>query len=140
LPYADIVVSSLTKVFSGDGNVMGGAAILNPASRYYKMLKGTYDREFEDTFWPEDAIFLERNSRDFVARIERINDNAEALCERLQAHPKGKKCINLRMAITNSLLSKMRLLPQSRPISSFLRCLPYSIWRLRRSSQCYLLH
>jgi len=134
LPYADIVVSSLTKVFSGDGNVMGGAAILNPASRYYKMLKGTYDREFEDTFWPEDAIFLERNSRDFVARIERINDNAEALCERLQAHPKGKKCINLLTAIINTLLSKMRLLPQSRPISSFLRCLPYSIWRLRRSS------
>jgi len=24
LPYADIVVSSLTKVFSGDSNVMGG--------------------------------------------------------------------------------------------------------------------
>jgi cystathionine gamma-synthase len=24
LPYADVVVSSLTKIFSGDGNVMGG--------------------------------------------------------------------------------------------------------------------
>jgi cystathionine gamma-synthase len=24
LPYADVVVSSLTKVFSGDSNVMGG--------------------------------------------------------------------------------------------------------------------
>jgi len=120
LPYADIVVSSLTKVFSGDGNVMGGAAILNPASRYYKMLKGTYEREFEDMFWPEDAIFLERNSRDFVARIERINDNAEALCERLQAHPKGKKQAIFLVAIINSLGSQMRLLPESRPIPSLL--------------------
>ena len=27
LPYADIVVSSLTKVFSGDANVMGGRSV-----------------------------------------------------------------------------------------------------------------
>lgn len=27
MPYADIVVSSLTKVFSGDGNVMGGRSV-----------------------------------------------------------------------------------------------------------------
>ena len=31
LPYADIVVSSLSKVFSGDANVMGGRyALLSP--------------------------------------------------------------------------------------------------------------
>lgn len=29
LPYADIVVSSLTKVFSGDSNVMGGRCVRN---------------------------------------------------------------------------------------------------------------
>lgn len=28
LPYADVVVSSLTKVFSGDSNVMGGGYVL----------------------------------------------------------------------------------------------------------------
>lgn len=27
LPYADVVVSSLTKVFSGDSNVMGGGYV-----------------------------------------------------------------------------------------------------------------
>lgn len=32
LPPADIVVSSLTKVFSGDSNVMGGRCVLNLVS------------------------------------------------------------------------------------------------------------
>ncbi|EOD48162.1 Cystathionine gamma-synthase [Neofusicoccum parvum] len=91
LPFADVVVSSLTKVFSGDSNVMGGSAILNPKGRYYELLKKTWAAEYEDNFWPEDAIFLERNSRDFVSRIERINVNAEAICEVLMKHPKVKQ-------------------------------------------------
>ncbi|KAH7039054.1 cystathionine gamma-synthase [Macrophomina phaseolina] len=91
LPFADVVVSSLTKVFSGDSNVMGGSAILNPKGRYYDLLKKTWAAEYEDNFWPEDAIFLERNSRDFVSRIERINSNAEAICEVLMKHPKVKQ-------------------------------------------------
>ncbi|MCJ1311025.1 hypothetical protein MMC25_004695 [Agyrium rufum] len=84
LPYADIVVSSLTKVFSGDSNVMGGCALLNPLSLYYRTLKSVYETEYEDTYWAEDAIFMERNSRDFISRIDRINHNAEAICEVLR--------------------------------------------------------
>ncbi|KAF2085326.1 cystathionine gamma-synthase-like protein [Saccharata proteae CBS 121410] len=91
LPYADIVVSSLTKVFSGDSNVMGGSAILNPKGQYYELLKKTWATEYEDNQWPEDSIFLERNSRDFVQRIERINANAEAICDLLRVHPKIKQ-------------------------------------------------
>lgn len=87
LQYADIVVSSLTKIFSGDCNVMGGGAILNPNSRYYSALKAFVQQEFEDTYWPEDVIFMERNSRDFVARIDRVNANAEAICRVLKDHP-----------------------------------------------------
>lgn len=48
--------------------------------------------EYEDNFWAEDAIFLERNSRDFVSRIERINLNAEAICLTLRASSAGKQC------------------------------------------------
>ncbi|KAI5466528.1 pyridoxal phosphate-dependent transferase [Mariannaea sp. PMI_226] len=87
LQVADIVVSSLTKIFSGDSNVMGGSAILNPESRYYKALKSTLQTEYEDTYWHEDIIFMERNSRDFDSRVERINTNAEAICDVLRAHP-----------------------------------------------------
>lgn len=87
LPYADLVVSSLTKIFSGECNVMGGSTILNPRGRYYSLLKKTAEVQFEDNYWAEDVIFLERNSRHFVSRIERINHNAEFICTTLLKHP-----------------------------------------------------
>ncbi|KAI8720300.1 hypothetical protein NCS52_00475000 [Fusarium sp. LHS14.1] len=87
LPVADIVVSSLTKIFSGDSNVMGGSAILNPESKYYRALKTAMEQDYEDTYWPEDVIFMERNSRDFESRVVRTNANSEAICEVLRTHP-----------------------------------------------------
>lgn len=91
LPFADIVASSLTKIFSGDCNVMGGSAIFNPNSRYYPALKQWARTEYEDTYWPEDVMFMERNSRDFVSRIDRINANSEAICDLLRASTIVKK-------------------------------------------------
>ena len=105
LPFADVVVSSLTKVFSGDSNVMGGryvakmnewavltvsSAVLNPKSPHYALLQAKMQRDYEDNYWAEDAIFMERNSRDFVSRIERINLGAEAICETLLTSPSGR--------------------------------------------------
>lgn len=87
LPYADVVVSSLTKIFSGECNVMGGSAIYNPRGKYYQGLKHVTEAEYEDNYWAEDIIFMERNSRHFVSRIERINDNAEVICDILRAQP-----------------------------------------------------
>lgn len=91
LPYADVVVSSLTKVFSGDSNVMGGGLVLNPKAPNYALLKQRWTEDYEDNQWCEDSIFLERNSRDFVSRIERIGTNAEAICDVLSAHPRIKQ-------------------------------------------------
>lgn len=87
LQFADIVVSSLTKIFSGDSNVMGGSTILNPESTYYTSLKAALQNDYEDTYWPEDVIFMERNSRDFQSRVERTNANSEAICDVLRSHP-----------------------------------------------------
>lgn len=88
LPFADVVVSSLTKIFSGDCNVMGGSIVLNSRSRYYATLKAVATAEYDwGAYWPEDVIFMERNSRDFAARVDRINANAEAVCEVLLASP-----------------------------------------------------
>lgn len=84
---ADIVVSSLTKIFSGDSNVMGGSLVLNSKSSRYENLKDILANQYEDNVWAEDAIYMERNSRDFVSRIERINTNAEAMTGDLQRSP-----------------------------------------------------
>jgi cystathionine gamma-synthase len=61
--------------------------ILNPQSQYYMLLKDTLAVDYEDNYWAEDAIFMERNSRDFVSRSMRINVSAEAICDVLLAHP-----------------------------------------------------
>ena len=65
------------------------SSILNPNGKYYHDLKITMAKEYEDNYWAEDVIFMERNSRDFVSRIERINVNAEAICYTLIASPIG---------------------------------------------------
>ena len=65
------------------------SSILNPNGKYYDQLKTTMGQEYEDNYWAEDAIFMERNSRDFVSRIERINLNAEAICQTLIDSPIG---------------------------------------------------
>ncbi|KAK7193211.1 cystathionine gamma-synthase [Paraphaeosphaeria sporulosa] len=108
LPLADIVVSSLTKVFSGDSNVMGGGLVLNPKSKNYDALKRTWDEDYVDNHWAEDSIFLERNSRDFVSRIERINSNAEAIAEVLNAHPRVKKVYYPKYSDTRQNYDKCR--------------------------------
>ncbi|WVQ64823.1 uncharacterized protein L199_002992 [Kwoniella botswanensis] len=74
--FADIVVSSLTKIFSGDANVMGGSLILNPNSPLFEHLKAAQSEIYEDNYYPEDAVYMERNSRDYRGRIKRVNDNA----------------------------------------------------------------
>ncbi|CAA7264418.1 unnamed protein product [Cyclocybe aegerita] len=84
LQYADIVVSSLTKVFSGASNVMGGSLTLNPKGRHYTTLKNYLKDNFEDVYFGEDAIYMERNSRDFKRRIRVIDANAQAACEFLR--------------------------------------------------------
>ena len=100
LSHADVVVSSLTKVFSGDSNVMGGSMVLNPQSTFYSSLKTSLshsppdsqddndnnappDLGYEDNYWAVDAVFMERNSRDFIPRIHRVNTNASAIANLL---------------------------------------------------------
>ncbi|KAJ3182905.1 hypothetical protein HDU85_002508 [Gaertneriomyces sp. JEL0708] len=90
LKWADMVVSSLTKIFSGDSNVMGGSAVLNPQSPHYAAMKAAMHSLYEDNLFSLDAVFLERNSRTFRNRIARINQTAEQLCDFLQPHPKIK--------------------------------------------------
>ena len=43
------------------------------------------DLNFEDCYYDEDAIYMERNSRDFRRRIGIIDTNAEAVCDFLRS-------------------------------------------------------
>nr|CAO98773.1 cystathionine gamma-synthase [Nakaseomyces delphensis] len=85
LPYCDILCSSLTKIFSGDSNVIAGSMVLNPASRLHDFaIKFLNDcNKYEDLLWYEDAIYLERNSRDFVERAQKINRITDDLLEKV---------------------------------------------------------
>ena len=87
LPYADVVCSSLTKHFSGVGDVMAGSLLLNRRSYRYLELRNAVEANFESLFWHEDATVLAANSKDFLGRIARINESTELLCDRLREHP-----------------------------------------------------
>lgn len=55
--------------------------ILNPKGRHYASLKAKLTETFQDIYFDEDAIYMERNSRDFKQRVRTINRNAEAVCD-----------------------------------------------------------
>ena len=60
---------------------------MNPDSKHYTILKTFFNKEYEDLFWAEDALWLERNSRDFVERVHKIDDTSAKVVELLQNSP-----------------------------------------------------
>ena len=59
--------------------------ILNPHGRHYNALKTRLLSIYEDFYFDEDAIFMERNSRDFRKRVAIINANTSAVCSFLKS-------------------------------------------------------
>lgn len=90
LPHADIVMTSLTKYFSGVSNVMAGALILNNASPFYNTFRTLLRDDYEDLLWGEDAIVLAEHSFNFESRMARINETGEEIADYLRVHPKVK--------------------------------------------------
>ncbi len=85
---ADVLCTSLTKAFSGVGDVAGGALILNPKSPWADRLRAALGSIYEDTLFGPDAVVLEANSHDFARRVSKMNDSAERLADHLVTHPK----------------------------------------------------
>jgi len=85
-PWADIICSSLTKFFSGTGDVLAGSLAIVNSSPFYSILKEKINAEHQDTLFAKDAVALEKNSIDFTQRIAKINSTAERLCELLNQH------------------------------------------------------
>jgi cystathionine gamma-synthase len=84
LGVADIVLTSLTKSFSGYADVMAASAVLNPSSTRYHELKGLFKKFYTNQFYNRDAEALEKNSRDYMARSVILNNNSLRLVEFLQ--------------------------------------------------------
>jgi len=87
LTVADVLCTSLTKSFSGEGDVAGGSVVINPRSRFAEQLAAGLDRVHEDLLCGADAEVLEQNSRDFVQRIPATCRAAERIAEHLRRHP-----------------------------------------------------
>ncbi|HEX6983956.1 MAG TPA: aminotransferase class I/II-fold pyridoxal phosphate-dependent enzyme [Planctomycetaceae bacterium] len=86
LSVADAVCTSLTKFFSGVGDVTAGSVVVNPRGPFAGDLAAGL-RRAGAFLWGDDAVVLERNSRDYLGRAADINRNAEALAEFLVGHP-----------------------------------------------------
>jgi cystathionine gamma-synthase len=81
LPVADIVVTSLTKGFSGYADVMGGSAVLNPSSPLAEDLKPIFDQHYQNELFDADAEVLLKNSEDYLQRSKILNENAAGLVQ-----------------------------------------------------------
>ncbi|KAF4458412.1 Cys Met metabolism pyridoxal phosphate-dependent enzyme [Fusarium albosuccineum] len=86
LDIADIIVTSLTKSFSGYANVMAGSITLSPASKHFGELHQELHQSYENTLFIQDTIQLELNSRDYLARTSKINQTASYLVRFLQGY------------------------------------------------------
>lgn len=74
---ADVIVTSLTKSFSGNANVMAGSIVLNPSSPFYTPLKQTLESTYVNELFSADSRVLELNSRKFLARAAVMNKSAQ---------------------------------------------------------------
>ena len=86
-PAADVVVTSLTKWFTGRGDVMGGSAVLNSNSPFADELRAALNAEYEDGCWGEALVLTEQLSRDADARVRRSSATAERVAEWMREQP-----------------------------------------------------
>ncbi|KAK3341677.1 pyridoxal phosphate-dependent transferase [Lasiosphaeria hispida] len=85
MPAADIIVSSLTKSFSGYANVMAGAIIFNPSSPFHSLLRPALTSTFHNDLFLPDATVLLSNSASYLPRSAILNRNALAVATALAA-------------------------------------------------------
>lgn len=76
---ANIIITSLTKSFSGRANVMAGSIVLNPSLPFYSELKESMASTYVNEFFAADSRALELNSRDFLTVASTMNRNAQHL-------------------------------------------------------------
>lgn len=92
LSVADVVVTSLTKSFSGLADVMAGSIAVNPRSAHYERLHEAVASKYINRLYGRDAIKLEFNSREYLPRVSQMNNNATALVALLSPFAASPDC------------------------------------------------
>ncbi len=87
LKAADVICSSLTKSFSGVGDVTGGSIVVNPDSRFADPLAEALNASPPTGLYAADAVVLESNSQDYIERLAVTCGNAGRLVEFLRRQP-----------------------------------------------------
>lgn len=88
-PYADVILTSLTKWFNGAGDVAAGSLVINEKSPMFKELSLLYSAiGGQDTLYDADAVALAKNCQDFPERMSKANQTTKKLIDFLKRHPK----------------------------------------------------
>jgi cystathionine gamma-synthase len=84
---ADAICSSLTKLFSGYGDVMAGSLVANPNTETGMRLQADLEQQKESCgLFSADGWAMYHNSEDFLERNAVINDTSERLSDWLKDH------------------------------------------------------
>ena len=107
-PWCDIICTSLTKIFSGGCNVMGGSTVLNPKSPTYNDMRAVFSQQAREPYFPLDILVMEQNSRDMISRVRKASSNAEELTTILRSHPTVSEVFYPKGSTTQALYDKFR--------------------------------
>ena len=86
LNYSDIVFTSLTKIFSGSGDILAGSLIFNPKSKWIDKFKKALNEIDIPKLSDNDLVSLEKCSRDIEFRVINQNSNCLKLKKKLENH------------------------------------------------------
>lgn len=103
IPCVDVMISSLTKTFSGSSNVTGGRSVIshiviyittltifslvvNPSSRQRDTIKAALSANYEETYFPLDILTLINNRKNMPCRVKRFNESTIPLVNLLSSH------------------------------------------------------
>ena len=82
--------TSLTKIFSGEGDILAGSIILNPKSKWIEEFKNALNDIQIPALSNSDTVKLEKASRNVYERVINHNDACLNLKRRLENHHKIK--------------------------------------------------
>jgi cystathionine gamma-synthase len=86
--HADLVTTSLTKAFSGVGDVLAGSVVVSARSPWADALRRLLAaQEAAAPLFALDAVVLEQNARTFPERVRRMSASAATVAGWLAAHP-----------------------------------------------------